>query len=243
MRKSASLDEMLSPSVVQKKLKKFDKSFKPYKQKLIHHYGDDLAIQITEQTRIKYEGLLPDTPHFDGSVNIFNWAMRENVLIVAFYKSMKANGSAAEDVIRILFQVSEDSHKSIPTVIRWLARKFIFGRIFFWIVKRSADKVRNHPEGWKINYKKGDGKTNDWYFECHECGVIKYYKKHGAEELALYCNYIDYIQSHTLGMGMQNPRNIGQGDEKCCEYMKEGRKTLLPDNLANQQSVSVDKDG
>ncbi|NQT72257.1 MAG: L-2-amino-thiazoline-4-carboxylic acid hydrolase [Chloroflexi bacterium] len=232
MRENARSSEMLSPSAVQKKLKKFDKSFKPYKQKLIQYYGDDLASKITEQTRNEYERLLPETPQFDGSVNVFNWAIGVNVLIVAFYRSMKTYGNTVEDVIRILIQVSEDSHGSIPTMVRWFARKFVFSRIFLRIVRRSAEKVRNHPEGWKIDYKKGDGKTSDWYFECHECGVIKYYEKHGAAELSPYCNYIDYIQSHVLGMGMHNPKNIGQGDEKCCEYMKEGRETSLPDNLA-----------
>jgi len=197
---------------------------------LIQYYGDDLARKITEQTRIEYELLLPETPRFDGRINIFNWAIGVNVLIVALYRSIKANGNTAEEVIRILFQVSEASHESMPAVARWFARKLVFSRIFLWIVRRSADKVRNHPEGWKIDYNK-DGTTCDWFFECHECGVIKYYQKHGAEELAQYCNYVDYIQSHAIGMGMQNPVNIGQGDRECCEYMKEGRETLLPDNL------------
>ncbi|MFC1926422.1 L-2-amino-thiazoline-4-carboxylic acid hydrolase [Chloroflexota bacterium] len=232
MLENASSGEMLSPSVVQKKLKKFDKSFTPYKQKLIQHYDDHLAEKITEQTRIEYERLLPQTPRFTGSINVFNWAIGEAMLIVAFYKAMKANGNTIEEVIWILFQVSGNSYESMSTVVRWFARKFVFSRIFFWIVRRSADNVRNHPEGWKIDYKKGDGKTCDWYFECHECGVIKYLEKHGAGEIAPYCNYVDYLQSRVLGMGMLNPSNIGQGDKKCCEYMKEGRETLLPENLA-----------
>lgn len=222
---------MINSSAVQKKLKKFDKSFKPYNEKLLQYYGKDSARKITEQTRIEYERLLPETPRFDGRINIFNWAIGVNVLIVAFYRSMKANGNTAEDVIRILFQVSKASHESMPGVARWFARKLVFSRIFLWIVKQSADNVRDHPEGWKIDYCKGDGNTCDWYFECHECGVIKYYQKHGAEELGPYCNYVDYIQSHVIGMGMQNPENIGQGDHKCCEYMKQGRDTLLPNNL------------
>jgi len=32
-------------------------------------------------------------------------------------------------------------------------------------------------------------------------------------------------------MGMQNPKNIGLGDDICCMYMKQGRKTVMPDNL------------
>ena len=152
-------------------------------------------------------------------------------MIVAFYKSMRAHGKTADESIRILFALTEDSYDSMATIFRRLARKVVFSRFFFWIVKRPAEKVRNHPEGWKIDYKKGDGKTSDWYFECYECGVIIYYKKHGAEELAPYCNFIDYIQSRIIGMGMHNPKNIGQGDRICCEYMKAGRETVVPDNL------------
>jgi len=61
--------------------------------------------------------------------------------------------------------------------------------------------------------------------------VIKYYKRHGAEELAQYCNYVDYIQSKAFGMGMRNPKHLGLGDDVCCQYMKRGRETVVPDNL------------
>ena len=30
---------------------------------------------------------------------------------------------------------------------------------------------------------------------------------------------------------MRNPQNIGQGDSVCCEYMKKGRFTEVPENL------------
>lgn len=61
--------------------------------------------------------------------------------------------------------------------------------------------------------------------------MIKFYQKHEVEELAQYCNFIDYIQSKAFVMGMQNPKNIGLGDETCVQYMKQNRETVLPDNL------------
>jgi len=231
MREHKGSGKTLDDSTVQKKLRCFDKAFKNYRQKLSQYYGEDTSNQIAARTRKEYEALLPQTPKFAGTANIFNWAIAENVMIVAFYKSMKAHGKTANESIRILFALTEDSYDSMPTILRRLARKIVFSQVFFWIVRRSAEKVRNHPDGWNIDYNKGDGKTSDWYFECNECGVIKYYKKHGAEELAPYCNFIDYIQSRIIGMGMQNPKNIGQGDKICCEYMKAGRETVVPDNL------------
>lgn len=61
--------------------------------------------------------------------------------------------------------------------------------------------------------------------------MIKFYQKHEVEELAQYCNFIDYIQSKAFVMGMQNLKNIGLGDETCVQYMKQNRETVLPDNL------------
>ena len=93
--------------------------------------------------------------------------------------------------------------------------------------------MSNHPEGWKIDYRTGDGETCDWFFECSECGVVNYMRKHGAEGLAPYCNYVDFIQSRAFGLGMRNPDNIGQGGSACREYFKRGRETSLPENLAS----------
>lgn len=216
---------------VQRKLKRFGKSFRPYEKKLACLCGEDSARLIADHARREYESLLPQTPIFPGTANIFNWVMGASAMMVAFHRAMKANGMTVEDTVRILFRVTEDSHRSIPAALRWVAGKFLFSRVFFQIVRRSAEKVHNHPDGWKIDYQRGDGRTCDWYFECHECGVIKYFRRHGVEELGRYCNYVDFIQSRAFGMGMLNPKNIGQGDEICCEYMKRGRDTVMPDNL------------
>jgi len=80
------------------------------------------------------------------------------------------------------------------------------------------------PEGRRIDYQSGDGETCEWLSGCSECG---------AEELAAYCTYIDFIQSRAFGLGMQNPQNIGQGSSVCREYFKQGRETCLPENLTS----------
>jgi len=62
-------------------------------------------------------------------------------------------------------------------------RKFIFSPIFFKIVQISSKKVFDYPDGWKIEYKKGDNKDCDWYFEVTECGVVKFFNNQGVPEL------------------------------------------------------------
>ena len=70
-------------------------------------------------------------------------------------------------------------------------------------MQASGSPPSGKPEGWIIDYRRGGRITCEWFFECSEC-VVKYFRKHGAGEPTAYCNYIDFIQSRALGLGMQN---------------------------------------
>ncbi len=216
---------------VQKKLNRFNKSFMKYRQKLVRYYGSDTAEQIESQTLDEYKQLLPKTPKFRGKFSIYNTLICKNVLFVAFYKAMKKYGKEIQETIRISYEIEEEKHNAIPAALRWVVRKIVFSRLFLFYINRYSAKVGEHTEGWIIKYKKGDDNFSNWYFECHECGMIKYFHAHDVEELVPYCNFLDYIQSYVFGMGMRNPQNIGQGDSICCEYMKKGRFTEVPGNL------------
>lgn len=229
---------LLSEKAIQKQLDKFEKSFRPYREKLVEYYGDEFAEKVMAETRAEYGKILPETPAFPGRINIFNMVMGINTRIVSFHKAMLANGKTVEDTGRILFELAENEHEAIPRPVRWIVKKVMFSPLFLKVTRSSAKKVHDHAGGWKIDYQKGDGEVSDWYFDCKECGVIKYFKRHGVEELGQYCNYVDYIQSRVFGLGLHNPKNIGQGDDVCIEYFKQGRETVLPDNLKGIASGS-----
>jgi hypothetical protein len=216
---------------VQKKLNCFNKSFRKYRQKLVHYYGSDMTEQIENHTLDEYKQLLPKTPKFPGKFSIYNSLIFKNVLFVAFYKAMKKYGKEIQEAIKISYEIEEEMYRAVPAVLRWVLIKFVFSRLFLSYMNRCSASVGKHTEGWIIKYKKGDGNSSDWYFECHECGMVKYFHAHDVMELAPYCNFIDYIQSNVFGIGMRNPQNIGQGDSICYEYMKKGRFTEVPENL------------
>jgi hypothetical protein len=214
-----------------KQVKRFKKKFGKYSLKIAQYYGPEKAQQIERQTFDEYVKLLPEAPRFPGKFNIYNSIISLNVLLVAFYKAMVKYGHTVKETIRIAYEVFEDSN-AIPPFIRWVPRTILCTPFFRFYINYYGKIVSKHPEGWKIKYKKGDGKSSDLYFECHECGVIKYCKANDADELSKYCNCLDYVQSRIFGLGMSNPQNIGQGDRICCGYMKKGRATIVPDNLS-----------
>jgi len=94
-----SASATITDSTVRMRLKRFDKTFKPYKKKLVLYYGQDFAQRTLEQARIEYELLLPRTPVFEGRINFFNWVMGVNAVIVSLYKAMKANEKTSEETV------------------------------------------------------------------------------------------------------------------------------------------------
>lgn len=221
----------LSAREVTRKSRRFDRSFKRYRRLLVERHGREFAAQVSERARREYRAVLSDSPRFAGRVNLFNWVVGEGALIIAFHQSMRAMGKTVEDTMEIVYDATERSYESQPNPLRFLVRKIAFGPVFFRIASRSAALVGQHPEGWKMQYRKDDGRDSDWNVEVTECGVLKYFEKHGVPELAAYCNFLDYLQSRTYGMGMINPTNIGQGDAVCLQLMKQGRDTPVPANL------------
>lgn len=221
----------LDPKVIRKKLRKFNKDFALYRKRLEQYFGPEAAESLQDQAFAYYRDLLPQTPRFEGRGNIFNLVLTGNAMVVAFHKAMRDAGHPVIESARIVYEVVEEMHLSIPRPLRWLMRQFIFSRRFLSIAKRSSEHVADHPMGWTIEYARGDGKTSDLFFACSRCGVIRYYQTHGVEEMAQYCNIVDYVQGRVLGLGLVNPDNIGQGDPVCRELMKRGRETPIPKNL------------
>ena len=225
------INTCIDNKTVQTKLNRFYKDFGKYRQKLVYYYSSDMAEKIESCTLDEYKQLLPKTPKFPGRFSIYNPLICKNALFVALYKAMKKYGKEIQETIKIAYEIEEEKHRAIPAALLWVVRKIVFSRLFLSYINRYSAKVSKHTEGWIIKYKKGDGISSDWYFECHECGMVKYFHAHDVEELGPYCNFLDYLQSDVFGMGMKNPQNIGQGDSICCEYMKKGRYTEVPENL------------
>lgn len=232
MNEQAGNTETLSKARVERLLRGFGKRFKPYRRELTLRFGAAAAERIETLAIREYGDILPLTPRFAGRFNLFNWVIGLNATIVALRRAMRAEGHSAEATARVLFSVADAEHRSIPGLLRWLARKLFFSRLFLWFAQRSADGVRHHPEGWKIDYRRASG-GDDWYFECTDCGVVKYMHKHDVGELAPYCNYVDYIQSRALGLGLRQSGCIGSGDSCCREDFSQGRETLTPANLVS----------
>jgi hypothetical protein len=224
-----------------KLLNTFDTWSERIKVKLKSYYGGDFSDAIVSDARTDFINAVPEIPHFSGIVNPFNAIIVFAAVMVAFYHPMKAAGQTPEELVKVLYEASEDMFNSIPGPAL-KAGKALFLSPFFPIFMNLVAKRMNksdHPMAWRLEYRRTRDETHDWCFEATECGVVKFLRAHGASELAPYCNFFDVAQARTMGLGMQQIAHLGSGDSSCIECMKRGRETEIPLKLKQALDTRV----
>lgn len=212
-------------------LKSFERTARRFGRKLDQQYPDKSRDEILEQSRVEFDEIIPHIPSFPKGCALFEQIIIINAQVVALYKPMKRTGISPDQAFQIFYEIVDELHEKIPKLFRFIVRKIFFSSLYLKLMQATSRKVADHPEGWKIEYREGDGENCDWFFEASECGVIKFYRRQSVPELARYCNFVDYIQSRVFGLGLRQLSCLGSGDETCVECMKENRRTEMPNNL------------
>jgi len=194
-------------------------------------YGDALAHDIAEKSRLEFEKVVPQMPEIHGRLNIFREIIEINAIAIAFYKALRSSGKTVDEVAEIFYELVSELHQAIPKPIRRIIGWFFTSPVFLTVAQHSSKHAGKSPDGWKIEYRRGTDEQCDFYFEATECAVLKFYEKVGVSEMGAYCNLVDYIQSEVFNLGMRQIAHLGSGDTRCIECFKRGRKTEVPDNL------------
>jgi hypothetical protein len=92
--------------------------------------------------------------------------------------------------------------------------------------RRAAlrSQERAYPEDWVFDFVEGDGKEFDWGIDYTECGIVKFFRAQGAEELAPYMCLADYPMSEAFDTGLVRNTTIAGGSERCDFRFKRGRE-------------------
>ncbi len=216
-----------------KLLKEFDKFCVKAEKKLTVSYDEKFAEKIISQAKIEFEDMIPRVPYFGGTINPFNELSIVGAQMVAVHKAMKRNGKSAEETVLIFYDLTEDLFKKMPKPLIWLGQKFVFSGLFIKLLQKVSKRMSEmkDPNSFDFAYYKDDGKENDWHFVAKRCGFVNFFKQEGCEDLVPYCNFVDVIQGKALNMGVHCKACLGAGDATCEEYMKQGRETVIPENI------------
>jgi hypothetical protein len=185
---------------------------------LVAAYGQVEGEAILEESLQRFEVLLPDIPYIGGADNKETQSLCMAAAWLAMYRSLQARGASVEEAARILYLGAASFVSSIPTrwLLRWQGRR-LFSQKRIEKRRRAAalSQQRRYPDDWVFEIVDGDGQEFDFGVDYTECGIVKYFAREGAPELAPYGCWIDYPMFAAMGVRLDRTETIAQGGQRC----------------------------
>jgi hypothetical protein len=181
-------------------------------------YGKAEGEAILMESLQRFEALLPDIPYIGGAENKDTQSLCMAAAWLAMYRSLRARGASVEETARILYLGTESLVSSIPMrwLMRWQGRR-LFSQRRIQKRRRAAalSQQRRYPDDWVFEIVDGDGQEFDFGVDYTECGIVKYFAREGAPELAPYGCWIDDPMSAAMGVRLDRTETIAQGGQRC----------------------------
>jgi hypothetical protein len=180
-----------------------DDHFEGTEEAFVTRFGEDRASGLMEDIRQEYEALAPEMPYIGGEENMFTEWLIYGVYYLAVYRVLKAEGQGVEEAGKVIF----DTFQAMADYPKWLLR--LVGGLKYndRYVSRLRDAAartqeRRYPGDWVAAFIDGDGEEFDYGIDITECGICKFYRAQGAEELAPYLCLSDYVVSDAFDRGL-----------------------------------------
>jgi hypothetical protein len=176
----------------------------------------------------EYRALAPQIPDIGGKENMFTEWLIFGAYYLAVYRVLAAEGHPVEDAGRIIF----DTFQAMADHPKWLLRlvgSLKYGEGYVKRLRKAVERTqrRRFPGDWVASFVGGDGKAFDYGLDITECGICKFYRAQGAEELAPYLCLSDYVVSRAFDRGLVRYRTLAEGDTVCDFRFKKGRGTFV----------------
>lgn len=184
---------------------------------LIARYGEQAATQIHQDTLAEYERLIPQLPYVGGQANPLTSNLVEAGCALALYRVLRAHGGTVEEAGELSHLAVERRLRRIPAPLRRFIGRLKFAR---WRVRRMKRRARlsqqrRYPGDWVWEVIEGDGRTFDVGIDYTECGIDKFMRSQGAEELTPYLCNTDYVLFGAIGMELVRARTLAWGCDRC----------------------------
>lgn len=190
-------------------------------------YGEALADQLIAETKQTFDVLLPDLPYIGGYTNDLTANLYQSAAGLAFYRAMLAHNKTLEETGEVLFRSTELQAGSIPLGAMAASMSTSQSSKDKYAAAAEYSQAKEFSGDWVFNFVEGDGKNFDYGIDYTECGICKYYKAQGAEELTPYMCLLDYPISAALNTGLVRTSTIGRGGS-CCDFRyKVGRPVQM----------------
>jgi hypothetical protein len=187
-------------------------------------YGEAFADTLVRESLAEFEALIPELPYIGGKRNPLTGNLVSSAGALAVYRVMQRHGKPIEETGELLYRLMETWIRRYPQFVRRLMGRYYLSRLSQrQSRKRSAlSQQRRYPADWVRIHVDGDGQTFEWGVDYLECGIVKFLRSEGADELAPYLCLLDYALFGALGIGLTRTQTLANGDGTCDFRFKWG---------------------
>jgi hypothetical protein len=205
-----------------------DDHFEGTAKALVTRFGKGRTSGLMKEIRQEYEALTPEVPYIGGEENMFTEWLTYGVYYLAVYRILKAEGQSVEEVGKIIF----DTFQAMADYPKWLLRlvgSLKYNKQYVSQLKEAVAKTqeRRYPGDWVAMFIEGDGEEFDYGIDITECGICKFYREQGADELTPYLCLSDCVVSEAFDRGLVRYKTLAEGAEVCDFRYKKGWKTFV----------------
>jgi hypothetical protein len=191
-------------------------------------FAQDRVVELMDAIRQANTALAPQMPYIGGGENLFTEWLTFGVYYLAVYQVLKAEGLQIEDVGRVIY----DAFQSMADYPKWmlsLVSRLKYSEKYVRNLKAAAaiTQERRYPGDWVATFIEGDGDEFDYGLDITECGICKFYRAQGAEELTPYMCLSDFVISNSLERGLVRYHTLAEGSDVCDFRFKRGRATYV----------------
>lgn len=222
-----------------KLMKDFSKSIEIGREILKRKFPDSKINELFNEMKIEYEKLIPEIPYIGGSKNSFTKLLVGGISHLAMFYVLEREGFSLRDIGEFYYEFQDINNTNRKRNLEKIGKdpaQYPFEVAYTDYAQKlcESSNLRNYPEDWVADYIKSDGKTYEWGFNFHECGIHKICKRLDAERFAPFFCLADFSEANILGFGFSRTQTLGFGALMCDHRYVKNYKTPKgwpPDDL------------
>ena len=225
----------------------FSKFIKVARGILKKKFPEDKINELIDDMKAEYEKLIPEIPYIGGRKNPFSILLIGGVSSLAMFYVLEKEGYSLRDIGEFYYEFQDIKNSIRKRSLEKIGKdpaQYPFEPAYVEFVKKQCkqSKLKNYPDDWVGDYIEGDGKTFEWGFNFHECGIHKVCKRMDAERFVPFFCLADFSEAKILGFGFSRTQTLGFGALKCDHRYVKNYETLKgwpPDDLPEFNSSLI----
>ncbi len=222
-----------------KLMKDFSKEIEVARDMLKRKFSEAKINEMYNQMKTEYEKIIPGIPYIGGNKNPFTSLLVGGISSLVIFRVLEKEGFTLRDIGEFYYEFRDILNTIRKNNLEKIGKdpaQYPFETVYVDFTKKlcKTSNLRKYPDDWVGDFIEGDGKTFEWGFNFHECGLHKICKKLDAERFVPFFCLSDFSEANILGFGFSRTQTLGFGAPMCDHRYVKDYKTPRgwpPDDL------------